>query len=426
MLLLVLILTLFVFLAAGVPVAFALLLSAVPVLLWLGIPLQVVITQTYSSVDSFTLLAIPFFMFLGRLLNAAQLTDRIVSFAHTLVGHIRGGLGHINIAVSMMFGALSGSSHADTASVGSVMIPAMVKAGYPPAYSAAITAASSIIGGVIPPSILMIIYGSFAQISIGALFLAGIIPGLLIGLSQMLLNYVVALREGYPAERRASLREVGRAGLASSPALVIPVLILGGISTGLFSATEAASITVLYTTLLIAFWVRSMSFRDYMRELGQAAVEFSLPLFAIACSGIFGWLIAFLQGPQIIEALVVSITTNYYLVALMLIAFLLLIGTFMSGIAAIIIFLPVIQQVGAVAGIDPIVLGMTTIIAISTGLLTPPYGISIFIAAQIADMRPGPVFRAVLPLVGLLILLVILGIVFPQIYLFLPNLLMKG
>ena len=425
MLLAVLILSLFVLLAVGVPVAFALLLSAVPILLWMGIPLQVVITQTYSSVDSFTLLAIPFFMFLGRLLNAAQLTDRIVRFAHVLVGHIRGGLGHINVSVSMMFAAMSGSSHADTASVGSVMIPAMVKAGYPPAYSAAITAASSIVGGIIPPSILMIIYGSFAQISIGALFLAGVIPGILIGLSQMVLNYVVAVREGYPAERRATMCEVGRAALATSPALVIPVLILGGISSGIFSPTEAASITVLYTTLLIVLWVRSMSFRDYCRELGQAVVEYSLPLFAIACAGIFGWLIAFLQGPQIIQGFVTSITTNYYAVALLLIAFLLLIGTFMSGIAAIIIFLPVIQQVGAVAGIDPIVLAMTTIIAISTGLLTPPYGISIFIAAQIAGIGSGAVFRAVLPLVLALIAIVILGVVFPQIYLFLPDLLLN-
>ncbi len=424
MLLLALLLTLFALLIMGVPIAFALMLSALPILLFLGIPFQVVVTQTYSAVDSFTLLAIPFFMFLGRLLNAAELTDRIVRFADAMVGHIRGGLGHINVTVSMMFASLSGSSHADTASVGSVMIPAMIKAGYPRPYTAAITAASSIIGGIIPPSILMIIYGSFAQISIGALFLAGIIPGIIVGLSQMALNYVVAVRNDYPANRRASLGELWRAALATAPALAIPVMILGGISSGIFSPTEAASITVVYTTLLIAFWTRSMTVRAYLREVGQAVIEYALPLFAIACAGIFGWLIAYLKGPQIIESFVTDITTNYYAVAAMLVGFLILIGTFMSGIAAMIIFLPVIQAVGAAAGIDPIVLALTTIISISTGLLTPPYGISIFIAAQIAEVPAERVFLAVLPLTLTLIGVVVLGIVFPQIYLFLPNLLL--
>ncbi|MEO1019327.1 MAG: TRAP transporter large permease, partial [Pseudomonadota bacterium] len=382
------------------------------------------ITQTYSNISNFTLLAVPFFILLGRLLNEGLLTEKMVAFADTVVGHIRGALGHINILVSMMFASLSGSSQADTASIGSVMIPAMIKAGYNPGYSVAITAASSIMGGVIPPSILMVIYGSFGQVSIGALFLAGIVPGVLIGLSQMLYTYRLAVKEGYGANPRQSFTAMGKAGLATSPALLIPILILGGISGGFFSATEAASIGAIYALFLGVIGYRNIKLRKLPRLLGEAVIDFSIPLFAIASAGIFGWLIAYLKAPQIIEGFILGFTDNYYIIFSLIMLFLLMIGTFMSGLTAMIIFLPVIQHLGDVGGVDPVLLGLSVNLALGCGLLTPPYGICILIAAQIGNVPSNQAFLAVLPLVGFIILLMLVGMVFPDLYLFLPKLFM--
>ena len=261
--------------ALRVPISFALVLSSLFLLVKLDLPLPVTINQIFSNINTFTLLAVPFFLFLGRLLNEGGLTEKMVDFADTTVGHIRGGLGHINVFVSMIFASLSGSSSADTASVGSVMIPAMLKAGYNGPYTVAITAASSTLGNIIPPSILMVIYGAFGQVSIGALFLAGIVPGLLIGLAQMVYTYLIAVRYGYGGNPRRSPREMGRAFYRTSPALVIPVLVLGGIMGGFFTPTEAASIAVVYALLLALLGYRTLSLRRLPGVLSEAVIDFA-------------------------------------------------------------------------------------------------------------------------------------------------------
>ena len=414
----------FLFLALRVPISFALVLSSLVILIQLDLPLQVTINQIFANINTFTLLAVPFFLFLGRLLNEGGLTEKMVDFADTTVGHIRGGLGHINVFVSMIFASLSGSSSADTASVGAVMIPAMLKAGYNGPYTVAITAASSTLGNIIPPSIIMVIYGSFGQISIGALFLAGVVPGILIGLTQMGYTYMIALKYGYGGNPRRPLREMGITFYHTSPALVIPVLVLGGIIGGLFTPTEAASIAVVYAFILAMFVYRKLRWKGLPSVLSEAVIDFAVPIFAISCAGIFGWLISYLGAPEIIENFILSFTDSYYGIFACLILFLLLMGTFLSALTGVVIFMPIIQHLGNLANVDPIHLGVSVIMALACGLITPPYGICILIASQIGRVNAGLSFLAVLPLVGITVGIIFLGMVFPDLFLFLPKLVM--
>lgn len=415
---------LFVFLALRVPIAFALVLSSCVILLRIDISLQLVITQILSNINTFTLLAIPFFLLLGRLLNESKLTEKLVDFADTTVGHIRGGLGHINVFVSMIFASLSGSASADTASVGSVMIPAMLKAGYNAPYTVAITAASSTLGNIIPPSIIMVIYGSFGGVSIGAMFLGGIVPGIIVGIAQMLYTYLIALKYGYKGHPRRPIREMGVAFYRTGPALIIPVVILGGITSGLFTPTEAAIIAAVYTLGLAVLGYRTLPVRRIPKIFADSVVDFSIPIFAISCAGIFGWLISFLGGADIIETFILSYTDSYFGIFASLILFLLLIGTFLSPITAVVIFMPIIQRLGELGHIDPVHLGVSCIIALATGLITPPYGMCILLAAQIGGVRAGICFLAVMPLVLLTTAIIFLGILFPDIILFLPKMFM--
>jgi len=422
--LLVLIVLLFFLLALRVPIAFALLMSSFAMVIYMGLPPHIVITQVYSNINSFTLLAIPFFLMLGRVLNEGEMTDRLVAFADALVGHIRGGLGHINVVVSMVFASLSGSASADTASVGAIIIPTMKKAGYNPAFVAAITAASSTLGNIIPPSIIMVIYGAFGQVSVGALFLGGVVPGILIGLSQMIYVYIIAVRHGHGGNPRSSLRVIALSLWRTAPVLLIPILVLGGIISGMFTPTEAASIATAYALVLAIFYYRVIKLRQLPTLLARSVHDFAVPLFAIACAGIFGWLISFLGAGEIVSEAILRVTDQYYGIFGSLILFLLLIGTFLSPMTAVIIFMPVIQSLGELAGVDPVHLGVSVVMALACGLLTPPYGICVLIAAQIGEVRASRAFAAVLPLIAITVGIIFISMVFPDIILFLPKLFM--
>ena len=329
-----LILSLFVFLALRIPIAFALLLSSLCVIVQLKLPLATLPVQVFSNINTFTLLAIPFFLLLGRLLNEGGITDRLLAFANAVLGHVRGSLGHVNVFVSMMFASLSGSASADTASLGAILIPAMRKAGYHGPYTVAITAASSTLGNIIPPSIIMVIYGAFGSVSIGALFLAGIVPGLMIGIGQMIYTYLVALKYDYPSYPRRPLSEMGRELYRSSPALVVPVLVIGGITGGLFTPTEAAVVAVAYAFVLSTVVYRRLPMQRILPVLSEAAIDYAIPIFAIAAAGIFGWLINYLGAPELVEGYILSLTNSSYGIFALLIAFLLLIGTFLSPMTA--------------------------------------------------------------------------------------------
>ena len=411
----------FVLVALRVNIGFALILSSVIVIAMEGLPLTSVVNQMYSNIDSFTLLAVPFFMFLGRILNSGSITQRLLDLSNASVGHIRGGLGHVNVFISMVFASLSGSAAADTASVGSILIPAMKRAGYSPAFSAALTAASSTLGVIIPPSIILIVYGAFGNVSIGALFLGGVVPGLTIGLAMMVYTYVFALREGYPALPFPGLSAFGKAAWRGAAVMLIPVFVLGGVIAGIFTPTEAAISAVIWALILTFIIFRDVPPRQIPELLVVAVLDFSVPLFTVAGAGIFGWLIAYLGAAKIVVAFITSVSSDPIIIMLLLVMFLLLVGTVLNPISAVLIFLPIIQGLGDLAGMNPVHMGVLATIMLSVGLITPPYGICLLIASQIAEVSLGQAMLAVLPIVLLTVGIAILSIFVPDLVLALPR-----
>ncbi len=422
--LVLLLLSFFAFIALRVNIGFSLILSSVLVILHQDLPLVSVVNQMYSNIDSFPLMAVPFFMFLGRILNTGGITERLLRVADVTVGHVRGGLGHVNVFVSMVFASLSGSAAADTASVGSILIPAMKKAGYDPAFAVALTAASSTLGVIIPPSIILIIYGAFGNVSIGALFLGGVVPGLVIGVFMMGYTYVLAVKHGYPPSLKASLRDVGSALLIGAPPLLIPVMVLGGVVAGIFTPTEAAISAVTWAMLLSFIVYREIPLKQLPGMLAKSAVDFSVPLFTVAGAGIFGWLISYLGAADLVVQFILSVTDNPYGIMLMLIGFLLLIGTVLNPISAVLIFLPIIQGLGTTAGVNPVHLGVLTTVTLSVGLISPPYGVCLLIASQIGEVPLMKVIKAILPIVGLVVFVAIISLWVPDLVTGLPKLLM--
>ncbi|MEZ5824372.1 MAG: TRAP transporter large permease [Geminicoccaceae bacterium] len=414
----------FLLIALRVNIGFSLILASVVVMLAEDLPLASVVNQMYAGIDSFTLLAVPFFMLLGRILNAGSITGRLLEVADATVGHVRGGLGHVNVFVSMIFASLSGSAAADTASVGSILIPAMKKAGYSPAFAVALTAASSTLGVIIPPSIILIVYGAFGNVSIGALFLGGIVPGVLIGFSMMLYTYLLARRHGYPANPFPGIRRLGVVLLRGAAPLMIPVLVLGGIVGGIFTPTEGAIIAVMWAFFLSLFVYRDIPWKSLPRMLSAAVVDFAIPMFTVAGAGIFGWMIAYLGAAQIVVDFILGVTSNGLAVMLLLIGFLLLVGMVLNPISATLIFLPIIQSLSEVAGVDPVHMGIISTITLSVGLITPPYGICLLIASQIGEV---PLSRAMLsaaPICLLTILVAVTSLFVPGLVLGLPRLLL--
>lgn len=404
-----------------VPIAFAIGVSSLLTVVSLGLPPTSVVNQMVSNINSFALLAVPFFLLLGRVMNDGGITDRLMAFAQSMVGHIRGGLGHINVLVSMMFASMSGSAAADTASVGAIMIPTMKKAGYPAPFAVALTATSSTLGVIIPPSILFVIYGAFGNISIAALFLAGILPGVLIGLVQMGYTYYVASRYDVANPERVDMRGRLRAGRLAAPVLLIPVVILGGITSGFFTATEAAAVAALIGLILAVIVYRTIRPGQLFEVLSSTVVAYSLPMFAVAAAGIMGWLIAYMGIAREVAEFILSISTGQIAVMLMVMVFCLIVGTVLSPMTAVIIFLPIIQELTAAAQIQDIHMALVVCLSLAVGLTTPPYGICLLIAAQIGNVSMPRAFLAVLPIVGLTLLVILAVILLPGLFLLLPR-----
>ena len=409
-----------------IPIAFAMAISSILVVLQLELPLMSVINQMFAGINSFPLLAVPFFMLLGQMMNGGGVTDKLVNVSNVWVGHIRGGLGHVNVLVSMLFAGLSGSGAADTAGIGSMMIPTMIKAGFDKPFSVAITAASSTLGVIIPPSIMMVVYGALAQISIGALFWAGVVPGILIGASQMLYCYRLARKYNYPRCEKATIKEKAVVTFKAIPPLFLPLIILGGITAGIYTATEAAAIAVAYGFVLVLFVYKDMNWRELPKVFQNAAVSYALPMFCVSAAGIMGWLISYLDAPAVVSGWILGMTTSYYGVFAMIILAMLIMGTFLSPIATIIIFMPIIQGLGEAAHLDPIHLGLIVNLTLALGMVTPPYGICLLIASQLGDIPAPRAFLAVLPMFLLALFIIILGVVWPDLFLFLPKMIMPG
>ena len=411
-------------LIGGVPVAVSLGLASLAYLLYAGIPIVVMPQKMYAGMDVFVLLCIPGFILAGNLMNNGGITERIVRFASALVGWMRGGLGQVNIAGSMLFGGISGTAVADAASIGGMMIPGMTRAGYPPAFSAAVTAASSTVGPIIPPSVPMIIVGALSGISVGRMFLAGAVPGLLMGVAMMVACYVVARRKGYPAERWKGLSELARSFGSAFWAIAMTVLIVGGLLSGLVTPTETAVIASLYAAFVGLFVYRELDWRRIPRIVVDSAVSSAAILALVGFANVFGWILASERIPQAIAAGVLSVTDSRLVVILLINVLLLVIGTFMETIAALIIlFVPLLQLATAV-GVDPLHFAVFAVLNLMIGLTTPPVGVCLFVCANIARLPLAPVVVAIAPFLLANIAVLLLVSYVPATVLWLPDLLM--
>lgn len=413
------------FIAVGIPISMSMGLATVLTLIISGHTefFFIVPQQMVAGVDSYPLLAIPFFIFAGNLMNVSGMTDKIFDFASNLIGHLRGGLAQVNVLASMVFAGVSGAAVADCAGLGTVEIKAMVERGYSRSFSAAITAASSAVGPIIPPSIPLVIYAYIAEASVGRMFLAGVIPGIIIGLSLMLTNYLMSLRHDFPRMERASFKNILRSAVDGIVALIAPIVIVGSILTGVVTATESGVLASAYA-VVIGILYGKLNLRNLWSALYETMIVTTIIMFIIAFATSMGWLFAYEQIPQNIAGAMVSLTTNKYLFLLMLMVFLILIGCVIEGIPALLITLPFLLPIADFYGIDRIHFGIIMVYGILIGIATPPMGIALYIMVEIADIKFEDVVVAILPylipLIGVLFLLVYI----PQLTMFLPNLFM--
>ncbi|WP_137123790.1 TRAP transporter large permease [Roseomonas sp. HF4] len=413
----------FTLLALRIPVAVALGLACVPVLMLeprLGA--MTLMQETFNAYNSFILLAVPFFLLTANLMNVGGITDRLVRLSRALVGHFPGGLAQINVVLSFFFAGISGSSTADAASQSKIFIEAQRKEGYDDSFSVAITAVSAVLAVIIPPSILMIVWGGVLTVSIGALFLAGVVPGLLIAAVQMGTVHAYAKARGYPTYPRSGLREAFVAAFVALPALMTPVIIIGGKVFGWFTATESACIAVLYAGTLSLFVYREMGLKELWGALNETGRLAAVTLFCVGTASCFGWLLAYYQIPQAILEGVSAwgmgrIATGFFVAAVFLV-----VGCFLDAIPAIIIVGSILQPLTVGVGIDPVHFAMIGIVSLAFGLVTPPYGLCLMIACHVAGMRMADALKdtiiMLLPMFGVLMLV----IVWPEIVLFLPRL----
>ncbi|ASM74599.1 MULTISPECIES: TRAP transporter large permease [Roseobacteraceae] len=417
-------LVVFVFgLTVGIPVAITLGLSSLAYLAYVGIPVVVMPQKMYAGMDVFVLLSIPGFILAGNLMNRGGITNRIIRFANALVGWIRGGLGLTNIAASMLFGGITGTAVADAASIGGVMIPGMKKAGYPADFSAAVTAASSTVGPIIPPSVPMIIVGALSGISVGKMFLAGAIPGILMGLSMMVTCYIISVRKGFPHQPWQGFGEVVRSLGGAVWALAMTFLIIYGLLSGLATPTETAVVASVYAFLVGAFIYRELPIRAVPRIVVDSAVSAAGILALVGFANVFGWILVSERIPQAIANGVLSITDNKFLVLLLINILLLCVGMFLETIAALIIlFVPLLALSNAV-GIDPLHFATVAVLNLMIGLTTPPVGVCLFVCAGIARLPLAPVIVAIMPflLTNILVLLAVTYI--PALATWLPSVL---
>lgn len=406
-----------------VPIGFALLLSSAITIAFLGIPLSIVIQRLYAGLNGFPLLAVPLFLIAGAFMNFGGVTDRLLHAASALVGRVPGALAHINVVSSMFFGGVSGSSLADTAAVGGIMIPGMIRKGYPPAFAAALTAASSTMGILIPPSVDMVIYGALANVSVGALFLGGLVPGILVGVSQMLLILVLNRRHNFPVGTAFTWKQRWEALVGATPTLILPIIIVGGIVGGVFTAIEAGAVAAVYAALLVLVFYRTVSWKGFVALSQQAIQQVGSVLFTVSAAVLFGWVLAYQQVPLAVEQWAVRQELGTVEVMLFIVAMFAVLGTVMGGMASIIAFLPVVMALTSVTDLHPVHLGVVIIMTIGLGLLTPPLGLCLLLAAKIANISVLEAFRGAFIFVLMFVIVMLIVALVPELVLFLPNLL---
>ncbi len=410
---------------ARVPVAFALGIAIIPIVsLDIRLTPFIILDRMFQSYNSFILLAVPFFLLAANLMNSGKITDRLIELARVMTGWMPGGLGHVNVAVSMLFAGISGSSTADAAGCGKILIPAMVKEGYDTRFAIAITACSSVMGVIIPPSILMVVWGGVMQVSVGALFLAGAIPGLMIGFALMATVYGYAKIYNYPTAGKPTLISFWNAFKGAALAMLTPILVIGGIVGGLVTPTESAIIAAAYALMLGVFVYRTVTPRDLGKIFYDTGRFASISLFAIGTASAFGWMLSFYNVPRLIVTLLTSMEFGSFGTALIIAALFLFFGLFIDAIPTIIILGTVLLPVAAAADIHPVVFAIIGIVSLAFGLVTPPYGLCLLISASIGGLNVVKVLKDVIIILIPMLFILILIILFPEIVLWLPSTLM--
>jgi C4-dicarboxylate transporter DctM subunit len=415
--------SLFVLLITGFPIAFALGISSVFTVIAQNLPLTLLPQRMFTAVDSASFLAVPLFIIAGEVMNKGSVAKKIFDFANSLVGHIPGGLGHVNILASVFFAGMSGSAAADAAGLGAVEIPAMMDAGFDREFSCAITAASACIGPIIPPSILMIIYGMITEASVTRLFLAGITPGLLMAAGLMIYTYILSKKRNYPVTSRPSIKSVWLSIRKSFFAVITPLIIIGGITAGIFTATEAAAMAVFYTLCVSFFIHRDMSVREIPQVLFSAAVTCSTIMLIVGSASLFAWLITVFRIPNIMHAFLVQYISSPYLLLFIINIGLLVAGMFLNGSGAIVMLVPVLYPLIVSFGIDPIHFGVVCVLNLVIGSLTPPVGIVLFVTTTVGKLPFDVLVKHLLVPIFILIGVLMIVTYLPAVVLFIPNLL---
>lgn len=412
-------------LALGLPVFVALGLAAVVYIVAAGIEPLIAVQQMFDGLDKFPLLAVPFFVLAGNLMNAGAITDRIYTFAARLVGHVRGGLGHVNVLGSVIFAGMSGTAVADAGGLGTIELKAMRDEGYDTAFAVGITAASATLGPIIPPSLAMIVYGAVANVSVGQLFAAGLLPGLLVAVTLHAQVAWFARRRNYPRSRRASPGEIADSFVRGLPALVTPVIIIGGMMAGVVTPTEAAVVAVLWALAVAALVYRTLTPATLLAVLRDTFETTAVVMVLVAASTAFGWVLVRENAALQFSQALLSVATSPWQAMLVLNVILLIVGTFMETIAIILILTPIFVPVLAQFGIDPVQFGIVMVLNLMVGLMTPPVGLLLFVLARIARLDLLATIRACAPfMLPLLVALAAISFV-PEVTLLLPRLLYR-
>ncbi|MBD3305000.1 TRAP transporter large permease subunit, partial [candidate division KSB3 bacterium] len=386
------------------------------------VPNFAAIQTMVGGANTYPLLAIPFFILAGNLMNASGVTERIFNFSNKLVGHIKGGLGHVNVIASIIFAGMSGAAIADAGGLGTIEIEAMRKAGYNDKLTIGITAASSTIGPIIPPSMVAVIYAVVASASIGRLFAAGIVPGFIMGFSLMVLIYLLADKYNTPVGQRSSLKEIFKSIFSTFWALLTPGIILGGIFFGVFTPTEAAAIASFYAIILGFFIYREMDAKGFYKALIDSMSTTIQIMFIVVSATLFAWILAKEQVPQMVAAFMLNKIHNYYLILFSINILLIIVGCFMETVASINILVPVFIPLMNQLGIDPVHFGVMMILNLMIGILTPPFGTVLFVLSSVAKVSVEEVAKDTVLFILPLLVVLLLIVLFPQLTLFLPNL----
>lgn len=408
---------------AGFPVVLAIGIPSLVYIILNDLPLEFVAQRTLYAMDSFPLIAVPVFLFVGSLMNSAGISKYIYKFADTAVGRLPGGLAQVNIFGSLVFAGMSGSALADIGGIGRIEIDAMKSKGFNPSFAAAVTSASAIVGPIFPPSIPLIIYGTVTGVSVVQLLLGGIVPGILCVLALMLMTAWLAVKRGYPrAERWPTRQEIMRDMMPAVPALLAPIILIGGMLAGFFTPTEIAAVTVAYTLFISTFFYKELTWEGVLDASAETLRSSAGILLIVAVAAIFGWILSVEQVPQIMTGAMLSISTHPYVLLFLVNILLLIVGMFLDSTTAILVIAPIIAKPLAAAGVDPVHLGMVVIFNLMIGLLTPPMGLALYLVSDIAKVKMKDVLREMLPFyVPLGITLLLLTYV-PELTIWLPRL----